>query len=97
MRGFRGGPAARIAASCLGSDYRGWSGWMTAAAQPDVASQARQLLRGEWGDELFVKGTKKPRNARLLMWWAQQDSNLRPRDYELSRVSANLQKPREAK
>ena len=42
----------------------------------------RQRLQGEWGDEPFVKGTKKPHNARLLMWWAQQDSNLRPRDYE---------------
>ena len=30
--------------------------------------------------------TKRPRKARLSdleSWWAQQDSNLRPRDYEV--------------
>jgi hypothetical protein len=30
-----------------------------------------------------TKNTKAAQSAALKSWWAQQDSNLRPRDYEL--------------
>lgn len=42
-----------------------------------------------------TKNTKAAQSAALKSWGAQHDSNLRPRDYELSRVSASLQKQRE--
>ena len=35
---------------------------------------------------------KKPRNARLSIWWAHTDSNRGPRDYELLGEQVCLEK-----
>lgn len=33
---------------------------------------------------------EQPRSRRLLQWWAHQDSNLEPKDYESSALTVEL-------